>query len=134
MPFYGQGANAAFEDCVVLDQCIRAHAPDWAAAFTAFEAARSEHVNALADLAIGNFFEMRDRTGSRLFRLGKKVEKGLHRLFPGWFLPLYFMVTFSRTPYADAVRRARRQWRTVAAVAGGVGLLVLAALAAAVLR
>jgi kynurenine 3-monooxygenase len=123
VPFYGQGANAAFEDCVVLDECIREHRGDWRSAFAAYEKRRKEHTDALADLAIANFIEMRDKTASRMFLWGKRTEKALHRLFPRSFVPLYFMVTFSRTPYADAVRRARRQWRAVRLA--GASLLAL---------
>ena len=125
VPFHGQGANATFEDCVVLDECIRSHAPDWARVFSSFEALRRENTDALADLSIANFEEMRDDTGSRAFRLKKGLEKGLHRLFPSWFIPLYMMISFTRIPYAAAVRRARRQTRVVAAVAVAALLFIL---------
>lgn len=130
VPFYGQGANAAFEDCVVLDERLRAHPADWETAFREYADLRKPHTDALADLAIGNFVEMRDKTASSLFRARKKLEKVLHRILPGWFVPLYTMVTFSRTPYAEAVRRARRQWSAVAwaGVALAVALLAAAAL------
>ena len=131
VPFYGQGANAAFEDCVVLDECLRAHPADRERAFAEFEARRKVHTDALAGLAIGNFLEMRDKTASRLFLWGKRTEKVLHKLFPRSFVPLYYMVTFSRTPYADAVRRARMQWKTVGLAAVGLLVLVLAVLAIA---
>lgn len=113
VPFYGQGANAAFEDCVVLDECLRQLGSDREKAFARFQELRKRNTDALADLSLANFVEMRDRTASRLFLLGKRLEKDLHRLFPGWFLPLYTMVTFSRLPYAEAVRKARRQWTVV---------------------
>ena len=113
VPFYGQGANAAFEDCVVLDECIRQNAPDWGAAFSAYDRRRRSHVNVLADLAIGNFIEMRDHVSSRLFLFKKSCEKALHRAFPSWFVPLYTMVTFSRVPYGEATAQARRQWTVV---------------------
>ena len=131
VPFYGQGANAAFEDCVVLDECLRSHPADRERAFAEFEARRKVHTDALAGLAIGNFLEMRDKTASRLFLWGKRTEKVLHKLFPRSFVPLYYMVTFSRTPYADAVRRARMQWKTVGLAAVGLLVLVLAVLAIA---
>ena len=131
VPFYGQGANAAFEDCVVLDECLRAHPADRERAFAEFEARRKVHTDALAGLAIGNFLEMRDKTASRLFLWGKRTEKVLHKLFPRSFVPLYYMVTFSRTPYADAVRRARMQWKAVGLAAVGLLVLVLAVLAIA---
>jgi kynurenine 3-monooxygenase len=127
VPFYGQGANAAFEDCLVLDRCLRENHQDWNAALTAYEAIRKPNVDVLADLAIENFLEMRDHVASRAFLVRKSAEKLLHRAFPAWFLPLYSMVTFSQVPYGAALRRARRQWRAVAAIGGVliVGLLIL---------
>jgi kynurenine 3-monooxygenase len=130
VPFYGQGANAAFEDCLVLDRCWRESPGDLAAAFERYFRERKEHADTVADLAIANFVEMRDKTASPWFRLGKRFEKLLHRLFPGSFVPLYYLVSFSRTPYADAVRRARAQWRVVRWVSAGI---VFAAAAAAVI-
>ena len=52
---------------------------------------------------------MRARTASAAFRWKKTADRGLHRLFPAWFIPLYTLVTFTRVPYAEAVRRSRRQ-------------------------
>ncbi len=124
VPFYGQGMNAAFEDCTVLNECITRLSPDWPRVFAEYERLRKENVDALADLAIENFVEMRDRTGSRLFLLGKRLERQLHRLFPRAYLPLYTMVTFTRIPYAEARRRARRQNRVVAAAAAALLLLL----------
>lgn len=117
VPFYGQGANAAFEDCLVLAEALRRFPGDLAAAFHEYEAARRVHTDALAELAIENFLEMRDRVASPLFRARKGLERLLHRLFPRAFLPLYTMVSFTRIPYADARQRARRQWWTVTGVA-----------------
>jgi kynurenine 3-monooxygenase len=125
VPFYGQGANAAFEDCVVLDECMRRHAPRWEAAFADFERRRKPHTDALAELAVENFLEMRDRVASRRFRTRKKLEQQLHRAFPKAFIPLYTMVTFTRTPYAQARARAARQWRVVQGVAGVLLLALL---------
>jgi len=113
VPFYGQGMNAAFEDCVVFDECLKQFGPDWDRAFREYEALRRPNVDALADLAIENFVEMRDKTGTRSFRARKKVERTLHRLLPGLYTPLYTMVSFTRTPYAEAVKRAGRQDRIV---------------------
>ena len=126
VPFYGQGMNASFEDCTVLNECIQAHAPDWERVFRAYHELRKENVDALADLAIGNFVEMCDHVGSSSFLLKKKIERGLHRLFSRWFVPLYTMVTFSRIPYAEAVRRARRQNRFFGSLFVVVVVLLLA--------
>jgi kynurenine 3-monooxygenase len=133
VPFYGQGANAAFEDCVVLDECLQRHAPDWGVAFADYDRRRRPHVNVLADLAIGNFVEMRDHVSSRVFLLKKSCEKALHRAFPSWFVPLYTMVTFSRVPYGDATARARRQWAAVRRTLLVLALLLAAAVVIALL-
>jgi len=126
VPFYGQGMNAAFEDVLVISECMDKHSPDWLGVFESYEASRKPNTDALADLAVANFIEMRDRTGSRLFLLRKKWEKLLGKLFPRWYIPLYTLVTFTRTPYAQAVVRARRQNRIVASIVGVVlGLMIL---------
>jgi len=129
VPFYGQGMNAAFEDVIVLSERLALHGKDRATAFAEYQRERKRNVDALADLAIENFVEMRDHTGSHVFRWKKKLEKTLHRLFPNWFIPLYTLVTFTRTPYAAAARRARRQNRSVVAVAVAVLLIGLIGIA-----
>lgn len=129
VPFYGQGANASFEDCLVLADCLREE-PDRAVALARYQARRKENTDALADLAIENFLEMRDKVASPLFHAKKRFEKLLHTLLPGWFVPLYTMVSFTRVPYAEARTRARRQWRTVSAVLAAILLVALALLLA----
>lgn len=124
VPFYGQGMNAAFEDVLVFSECMEKHRPDWLRVFEDYEASRKPNTDALADLAVANFIEMRDHTGSRFFLLKKRLEKLIGKLFPWWYIPLYTMVTFTRTPYAQAVSRARRQNRAVAGVVGLVFILV----------
>jgi kynurenine 3-monooxygenase len=113
VPFYGQGMNASFEDVLVLGECLERHRPNLEAAFAEYETLRKPNADAIADLAIANFIEMRDKTGSRLFLMKKKAEKLLAKALPGWYLPLYGMVTFSRIPYAEAVARSIRQNRIV---------------------
>jgi kynurenine 3-monooxygenase len=113
VPFYGQGMNAAFEDCVVLDECLEKFRHSRERAFAEYFVRRKENADALADLAIGNFIEMRDKTASRAFRAKKKLDHLLEALLPGIYLPLYTMVTFTRIPYAEAARRAQRQDRIV---------------------
>ena len=113
VPFYGQGMNAAFEDCVVLDECLAEFPNDRERAFGEYFARRKENADALADLAVENFIEMRDRTASPVFRAKKRLDHALEALLPGSYLPLYTMVSFTRIPYAEAARRARRQDTTV---------------------
>jgi len=111
VPFYGQGMNAAFEDCVVLDECLEQFPENRERAFAEYFHRRKENADALADLAIGNFIEMRDKTASKTFRAKKKLDHALEAALPGKYLPLYTMVTFTRIPYAVAARRARLQDR-----------------------
>src|SRR6184192_3038053 len=113
VPFYGQGMNAAFEDCVVLDECLAEFPDNRERAFAEYFFQRKENADALADLAVENFIEMRDKTASRAFRAKKKLDHLLEGFLPGVYLPLYAMVTFTRIPYAEAERRARRQDRIV---------------------
>ncbi|HMN96823.1 MAG TPA: NAD(P)/FAD-dependent oxidoreductase [Phycisphaerales bacterium] len=145
VPFYGQGANCAFEDCVALAAALRTPAsatgdrtPPAAAgldaAIATYERARIENANAIADMALANFIEMRDHTASRFFRIRKKLEQGLGRLLPGVFVPLYDMVSFTTIPYAEARERARRQWRAVRAVGAGLVIVAIGAVAWAVTR
>jgi kynurenine 3-monooxygenase len=105
--------NAAFEDCTVLGECLRNSGGDLRRAFDSYERARKPNVDALADLALENFLEMRDHVASRSFLFKKRLEKGLHKLFPTWYIPLYTLVTFTRTPYAEARARARAQARVL---------------------
>jgi kynurenine 3-monooxygenase len=126
VPFYGQGMNAAFEDCVVFDECLAESPNDRARAFENYFVRRKANADALADLAVQNFVEMRDKTASPAFRAKKKLDHLLEGLLPGIYLPLYTMVSFTRIPYAEAARRARRQDQIVYAIGA---LLVLALLA-----
>jgi kynurenine 3-monooxygenase len=125
VPFYGQGMNAAFEDCVVLDEYLEKFPDNRERAFAEYFVRRKENADALADLAIGNFIEMRDKTASKTFRTKKKLDHLLEALLPGIYLPLYTMVTFTRIPYAEAARRAQRQDRIVyASLIAGAMLIV----------
>jgi kynurenine 3-monooxygenase len=134
VPFYGQGANAAFEDVVELDRCLDATADDWAAALPAYELRRRENSEAIAEMALANFVEMRDKVADPLFQAGKIVEHTLERLLPGTYVSRYELVSFSTPPYAEVRRRVRRQHQVLAAAAGAVGAGVLAAVLRAVTR
>jgi kynurenine 3-monooxygenase len=129
VPFYGQGMNAAFEDCLVLDECLETAGENRERAFREYFARRKANADALADLALGNFIEMRDKTASKTFRAKKKLDHFLEALLPGIYLPLYSMVTFTRIPYATAARRARIQDRIVyiGLAALAVALIAIAA-------
>jgi len=129
VPFYGQGMNAAFEDCVVLDECLQEFPQDRKRGFAKYFQRRKPNADALADLALENFIEMRDKTASKAFRAKKKLDHFLEATLSGIYLPLYTMVTFTRVPYAQARRRAKVQDMFVYA-----GLIAIAAILIGLLR
>lgn len=130
VPFYGQGMNAAFEDCVVFDECLAEFPNDRGRAFAEYARRRKENADALANLAVQNFIEMRDKTASPAFRAKKKLDHFLEGALPGIYLPLYTMVSFTNIPYAEAERRAQTQDTIV--LASLLGLVVLSFLLVAV--
>jgi len=107
VPFYGQGMNAAFEDCLALASCLREYKHDRVAALQHFEKLRKPNADAIADMALANFVEMRDKVGQPAFLYRKKVEHTIHAAFPTMVTPQYNLVSFSTVPYAEALRRGR---------------------------
>ncbi len=128
VPFYGQGANAALEDVTILCDELDVTPDDWNDALARFAARRRPDTDALAQLALDNFVEMRDHVGSRWFLAIRAAERRLHRWWPHRVVPLYEAVTFSRLPYAEAVSRSERQDRLL----GRLVLLAVAVVALAV--
>ena len=128
VPFYGQGANASFEDVEALVDSLASNPHDLDAAIAGYEDERIDNANAIADLALDQFIDMRDRSGSRLQRFKKKGSQVLGTIVPGW-IPLYDMVSFTRIPYAEALAKSRRQAATLRSIASlGTPLLVILAL------
>lgn len=113
VPFFGQGINCGFEDCTCLLELIDRHGAGWGRVFSEFEEARKVNTDAIADLAVENFVEMRDRVADPRFLLRKKVELALEARYPQIFVPKYAMVTFHRIPYATALRRGQVQDRVL---------------------
>jgi len=109
VPFHGQGMNAAFEDCVVLDALV-ARGADWPAVFAQFEQARRPNAAAIAHMALENYAEMRDAVLDARFVRRKELAMGLERRFPDRFIPRYSMVMFHpEISYAEALRRGAVQ-------------------------
>lgn len=107
VPFYGQGMNAGFEDCRILNDLLNEHNDDWDTVLAAFQTLRKPDTDAIAQLALDNFIEMRDLVADADFLLRKKIESKLYELFPDKWIPLYPMVTFMDTMrYSDALRSA----------------------------
>ncbi|MDQ6892349.1 MAG: FAD-dependent monooxygenase [Acidobacteriota bacterium] len=111
VPFHGQGMNAAFEDCSAFDQCLRQSAPDrpWNEVFADFEERRRPNTDAIADMALENYVEMRSTVRERRFQLKKDLSFRLEERHPGRFTPRYSMVMFHTIPYAEAKRRGAIQ-------------------------
>ncbi|HET7651268.1 MAG TPA: NAD(P)/FAD-dependent oxidoreductase [Gammaproteobacteria bacterium] len=105
VPFHGQGMNCAFEDCLILDQCMDKHGDNWQRVFSEFETLRKPDTAAIAEMALENYVEMRDVVRHPKFHLQKKLGFLLEERHPGIFVPRYSMVMFHHLPYAEAQRR-----------------------------
>jgi len=106
VPFYGQGMNSGFEDCRVLNQMLDALDDDWDQVLPKFQRLRKPDADAISDLALQNFIEMRDLVADENFLLRKKIEAKLHDQFPQVWMPLYSMVTFNENMrYSDALKK-----------------------------
>ena len=109
VPFYGQGMNCCFEDCFVFDELLQSHDGNWSDLLRKYENSRKPNSDAVAELALRNFIEMRDKVSDPTFLLQKKIEARFTELHPGKWMPLYSMVTFSHTPYSEALRIGDKQ-------------------------
>lgn len=109
VPFYGQGMNCGFEDCTVLNEMLEEANGNWDGLLDRFSAQRVPDGNAIIDLALDNYIEMRDLTGDPNFLLQKKIEAKFAALYPNKWMPLYSQVTFSDTRYSDAYRNGKKQ-------------------------
>ncbi|CAN5183762.1 NAD(P)/FAD-dependent oxidoreductase [soil metagenome] len=109
VPFYGQGMNCGFEDCVVLNELIDKHNENWPEIMQEYQELRKPDGDAVADLAIGNFVEMRDKTADAKFVLQKKIEAWFSEKHPDKWIPQYTMVTYRPDiRYSEAMRRGQR--------------------------
>lgn len=109
VPFYGQGMNAGFEDCSLLNSAFLANGGSFSGLFSRYAAERQPDGVAISELALRNFIEMRDKTADPVFLLQKKIEARFSAAHPEKWQPLYSMVTFSHRPYREALRRGEVQ-------------------------
>ena len=110
VPFYGQGMNASFEDVTVFDEILNQDLGSWKAVFKTYQNSRKEDTDAIADLAIDNFHEMKDHVANPVFKEKRKLEMELEKTFPNEYFSKYSMVTFNEDiPYAEAMKRGRAQ-------------------------
>lgn len=110
VPFFGQGMNCGFEDCSVLNNLIEKHADDWDKILAEFEQLRKPDADAIANLALNNFVEMRDKVADPKFLLQKKIEGRFSSKYPDKWTPAYSMVTFRPDlRYSEALRKGNFQ-------------------------
>ncbi|REJ79136.1 MAG: FAD-dependent monooxygenase [Acidobacteria bacterium] len=111
VPFYGQGMNASFEDCRIFDELIDRHGTDWGLVFEEYSEVRKENTDAIADMAVENFYEMRDAVADPVFQRKRELETRLEQEHPDYFSK-YSLVTFREdVPYSEAMRRGNAQDR-----------------------
>lgn len=134
VPFYGQGCNAAFEDCRLLAETMDRHGwEELQAALSEYSRTRKANADAIADLAIDHYEDMSSRSAKSFFVLRRRLEILANRFFPRSFLPLYSMISFSNSPYAEAVERAMEQDKVIercVTIVGATTLCTAAILAA----
>jgi kynurenine 3-monooxygenase len=104
VPFYGQGMNAGFEDCSVLDGLLEQHGEDWDNILNEYQIRRKPAGDSVAELALLNFIEMRDKVADPRFLLRKRIEKEIGIRYPEKFNSVYELVSFSHTPYSTALQ------------------------------
>ncbi|WP_281846940.1 FAD-dependent oxidoreductase [Olleya namhaensis] len=114
VPFYGQGMNASFEDVTVFDSIIEQYEGDWETIFKVYEKTRKADTDAIADLAIDNYYEMRDHVANPIFKEKRAIEMALEKEFPNDYFSKYSMVTFKEDiPYHTAMTKGRAQDKAI---------------------
>ena len=114
VPFYGQGMNASFEDVVVFDQILDTYEGNWETVFTEYQKVRKKDTDAIADLAIDNFHEMKDHVANPMFQDKRKIEMALEKVFPEEYSSKYSLVTFNEhIGYREAMLRGRAQDKAI---------------------
>jgi len=111
-PSYGQGANAGFEDCKTLYECMERHGEDWGVILSEYQRLRKPNTDAIADLCVDHFIELRDLVGDPVFLLRKEIERKINQMHPDKYKDLYSMITFTSMPYTEALR-TDREHRTI---------------------
>jgi len=114
VPFYGQGMNASFEDVVEFDKILDQFEGNWEQVFSEYDKIRKKDTDAIADLAIDNFHEMKDHVGQAIFQEKRKIEMALEKAFPEDYSSKYSLVTFNEDiGYREAMLRGRAQDKAI---------------------
>ncbi len=114
VPFYGQGMNASFEDAVEFDKVLDENLENWETIFKTYEKRRKKDTDAIADLAIDNYYEMRDHVANPIFQEKRKIEMALEKEFPDKYSSKYSLVTFNENlSYSEAMLKGRAQDKAI---------------------
>jgi len=125
VPFYGQGLNAGMEDVLILENILKENGGNMKTAIKTYSDRRVEHGQAIADMALYNYWVMRDGVNSRWFRFKKTIANAVGKVAPGFITDLYILVSFSTTPYGDAWRQhEKNEFRIKSLIGLGVAGLV----------
>merc|ERR1740128_907662 len=127
VPFYGQGMNCGMEDCLVLNDMMDKHS-DLETALTEYSNFRNPDAEAMCDLAMYNYVEMRDLVNKKSFLVRKKLDNLLHWLAPHWGGPLYTSVTFSRMRYHQCIKNRKWQDSALTWLSSTAGMASLASI------
>ena len=124
VPFFGQGMNAGFEDCALLEARLGAMQEgggriDWPRLFSDFARARKPDADAIATLALENHLEMREKVADPHFLFLRQLELAVAARLPDRYRTRYQLVTFSRLPYRVALEAGALQQRILGEAAQG---------------
>ena len=121
VPFFGQGMNCGFEDCSVLNDVWEKHEGNWSEILPKYQALRKPDADAISDLALANFIEMRDKVADEKFIAQKKIEAAFANAYPDKWIPAYSMVTFRPDiRYSEALSKGKIQQQIMDRVMGEV--------------
>ena len=109
VPFFGQGMNAGFEDCSVMNTLMHKYNHDWPTIFKEYEQMRKPNGDAVQDLSLLNYIVMRDKVSDPAYQLQQKIERRISELYPGDYFPMYSMVSFSDIEYHVALQKGQEQ-------------------------
>ena len=116
VPFFGQGMNASFQDCTVLNGLMIEHGDDWKTILKEFSQLHVKNGHAIANMALENYIEMRDKVNDSQYRIRRKLELALENQFPDKFIPRYSMVSFHQIPYSKVYQRGDLQLKIIEAL------------------
>lgn len=120
VPFFGQGMNLGFEDCTTLLNLLTLNQGDWEKTLQAYDEFQRPNANAIAEMALENFTEMRDKVSDPAFQFSKKIEALIEKEFPELYRSRYGMITYTLIPYAIAQEAGTKQVELLTSLAKGI--------------